>query len=246
MLRAPKRIDMTNNRLILINVILFVGLISLSMQKNDPASKIIKLKSQDVVDTTYLDNWRYKTEIDLYKYYQKDGKIVMLGNSITYLVDWNELLNREDVINRGIGSDITEGFLARIEYVFNVKPTLCFIMGGVNDIAKGIRPEKITLNLGEIARRLNEKDIKPIIFSILYAGANYPNYIDFNKSVKHTNMMIKEMCIEKEIKFFDLNVSLSDNEVLQAKYTFDGLHLTGLGYDKWREIMLPIIERELK
>ena len=37
----------------------------------------------------------------------------MLGNSNTYGVDWVELLDREGIINRGIGSDITEGFLNR-------------------------------------------------------------------------------------------------------------------------------------
>jgi hypothetical protein len=31
----------------------------------------------------------------------------MLGNSLTAGVDWNELLDRPDIANRGIGGDIT-------------------------------------------------------------------------------------------------------------------------------------------
>ncbi len=48
--------------------------------------------------------------------------IVMLGNSLTNRISWNELLGRDDVANRGIGSDITAGFTHRINFAFNVNP----------------------------------------------------------------------------------------------------------------------------
>ena len=60
----------------------------------------------------------------------------MLGNSLTNRISWNELLVRDDIANRGIGSDITAGFINRINFVFNVKPKICFIEGGVNDLGQ--------------------------------------------------------------------------------------------------------------
>jgi len=119
-------------------------------------------------------------------------------------------------------------------------------MGGVNDIAKGINAETIKNNLYEITKKLKEKDIKPILFSILYVSENYPSYKDFNRSVKLANGKIKEMCSENEIEYVDLNLILSENEILKNEYSFDGIHLTGLGYKKWREIISPIIEREIE
>jgi len=237
---------MTKSRLIILNIILIVTLISLSVIEKYPARIYNKFKTQEISEPSFLKNWRYKQQVGLYEYYQKKGQIVMLGNSITYRVNWNELLNREDIINRGIGSDITEGFLARMEYIYNVNPKLCFIMGGVNDIAKGIKPEIISNNLYEITRKLNKKNIKPILFSILYTAKKYPNYKEFNRSVKLSNERIKEMCINNTIEYIDLNVILSDNEILKEEYSFDGIHLTGLGYEKWREVILPIIKREIE
>ncbi len=237
---------MTKNRLLILNIVLIVILISLSIIERYPSRIYNKFKSQEISEPLYLNNWKYKQELGLYEYYKKKGQIVMLGNSITYRADWNELLNREDVINRGIGSDITEGFLARMDYVYSVKPKLCFIMGGVNDIVREINAETISKNLYEIARKLQEKDIKPIYFSILYVAENYPNYKDFNRSVKLANEKIKKMCSDNAIEYLDLNSTLSYNQVLKNEYSFDGIHLTGLGYKKWREVILPIIEREIE
>ena len=56
--------------------------------------------------------------------------IVMLGNSITWGVNWNELLSRTDVANRGIPCEKTEDFLYRLDDIYKLKPKICFIMGG--------------------------------------------------------------------------------------------------------------------
>lgn len=237
---------MTKNRLLILNIILIIILISISLVDKYPSTPFIKIKSEEVSERPFSENWKYKQELELYKLYKKNGQIVILGNSITYRVNWNELLNRKDVINRGIGSDITEDFLARMEYIYKVNPKLCFIMGGINDIVKRISPETISNNLFEITAKLNDKNIKPILFSILYTAKAYPNHKEVNRLVKLTNEKIKEMCIKNAVDYIDLNLILSDNDVLKEEYSLDGIHLTGLGYKKWREALLPIIEREIK
>ncbi|EDM44948.1 lipase/acylhydrolase family protein [unidentified eubacterium SCB49] len=237
---------MTKNKYLIVNFILIFLLILIAVYEKYPSKIHAKLKLEKNTEQSYSGNWRYKHELKLYKSYQKKGNVVMLGNSITYRANWNELLNREDIINRGIGADITEGFLARMEYVYNVNPKLCFVMGGVNDLTRGIKPEIISNNLYNITKELNKKNIKPILFSILYTAKSYPNYKDFNRSVKLSNDKIKKMCANNSIEYIDLNKILSENEILKDEYSFDGIHLTVLAYEKWKEIITPIIEREIE
>ena len=118
-------------------------------------------------------------------------------------------------------------------------------MGGVNDLSKGIPPEVIVSNLSQMVKVLREHHVKPVISSILHVTSPYPDHIRFNGSVKHTNALIEAMCAEQRVEFVDLNSALAPDGILLDMYSSDGIHLTGAGYAKWREILVPIIEREL-
>ena len=86
----------------------------------------------------YLKNGNYKVQIGMFnKYKTSHADVVMLGNSLTYNANWNELLGRKNIANRGINSDITAGYLHRLSYVYRLRPKLCFIEGGVNDVYAG-------------------------------------------------------------------------------------------------------------
>lgn len=77
---------------------------------------------------------RFET-VEIYKLYKKRTvNVVMLGDSLMSSVDWNELLGRDDVANRSLGGDYTDGFLTRLESVYDLNPKICFVMGGVNDL----------------------------------------------------------------------------------------------------------------
>lgn len=58
----------------------------------------------------------------------------MLGNSLIRHGNWDSLLRREDVINRGISGDRLECICERLKYLKNNKAKICFIEGGINDI----------------------------------------------------------------------------------------------------------------
>ena len=109
---------------------LFLGYLSFHY---DLATKILTKVFQR--DVPYQDNPQYSRQVELYQVCKKDrADIVMLGDSITYNVNWAELLNR-DVANSGVGSDVTQGFVNRMQYVYDLHPRICFVMGGINDIA---------------------------------------------------------------------------------------------------------------
>ncbi len=236
---------MQKKNLKMLNILLIIILISIFIYEKYPYKIYNKIKPTKFSESSHLKNENFKQQLGLYEHYRKKGKIVMLGNSITYRVNWNELLDRGDIINRGVESDITNGFLDRMEFIFNVYPKLCFIMGGVNDLRKGIDIETTTNNLLKISKLLQERKIIPIIFSVLYVDKAYPNYKDFNMSVTFLNQKLKDMCAINGIDFINLNKKLSKNGILKKEYSLDGTHLTGLGYKAWGEIMSPIIKEKL-
>ena len=61
-------------------------------------------------------------------------KIVFLGNSITSGAgDWNIRFGLENqIVNRGIGGDITGGVLARLNEILYYKPKAVFLLNGLN------------------------------------------------------------------------------------------------------------------
>ena len=58
----------------------------------------------------------------------------MLGTSLTQDMDWNELMNRGDIVNRAFGGDIFEVMADRLPYVLAAEPKICIIEGGINDV----------------------------------------------------------------------------------------------------------------
>ena len=243
----PAKLKMNKKRILIVTNLITIGLLFFVVFKEKYPQRIItKFSYQDTPVYDFQNNRQYNKEVGLFQIYKKKGNVVMLGNSITYRCDWNELLNRNDIINRGIDSDITEGFLNRIEYVINVEPKICFIMGGVNDILQRIDPFIINSNLEKISKTLIKNNIEPLLFSILYVAEDFPNFKRINIKIKETNLLISQSCNKNKIEYINLNEKLKNKGVLLKDYSFDGIHLTNLAYMKWGEIIDPIIERKLE
>lgn len=183
----------------------------------------------------YYKNQTYTMKTSNYDVFKtKQANIVMLGDSITYGVDWHELLGRQDIVNRGIGGDVTEGMLNRLYYVFKVKPKIVFLMGGINDIMSDYAtPEKITKNQKLIIEKLKKQNIKPVITSTLYVSSSLNNYKSINAKVDKLNSLLKQLAADQEIDYIDLNSKLANGTWMNSKYTIDGVHLLGNAYEIW-------------
>ena len=73
------------------------------------------------------------------------NKIVFLGNSITQgLLRHTDKLLGNNIVNRGISGDHTDGVLARLEEIIHYKPKAVFLLIGVNDLFEDnrSRPER--------------------------------------------------------------------------------------------------------
>jgi len=192
----------------------------------------------------YKKNPNYTSFIKLFKTYKTtQANIVFLGNSITQGGNWSELLGRKNIANRGIPGDMLEGFLARLNDVITLRPKICIIMGGINDVYAWISVENIYKNYIKLLRKLKRNSIKPVLVSTLYAASTYPNSETRNKEVTKLNKKVKKYANQYNIEYLDLNKFLSRNEYLRKDVTVDGIHLNWLGYKIWTEQLDKILKK---
>ena len=232
--------------LIIINIFLLLIVIILLIKGDlwDRSNDYIEKKLDIENKYDYNDNYMYKPETEKFMLFDKQADIVMFGNSITAGIDWNELLDRKDIVNRGINGDITEGMLNRMNSVLKVKPKICFFMGGINDLTRRVSSENTVENIKDIINILLENDIKPVLQSIIYTEKRFYDHEHNNKYVTIINDELMKFAEEKSILYLDMNEYLSENCFLKAEYTHDGLHLSAEGYIVWGNVVKKIIENE--
>jgi lysophospholipase L1-like esterase/acetyl esterase/lipase len=196
---------------------------------------------------SYLDNPQYLERVKLFATQKDQKSIVMLGNSITERGQWPEILGRTDVANRGIGSDITAGYINRINYVFNLHPEICFIEGGVNDLAHYIAQDTIIHNLGILIDTLRSKKIIPVLNAVTFVTSEYKAFDPgiFNARIEKLNEAIKRLADKKKVAFINLNPKISSNELLVKKFAVkDGIHYTSTAYLVWENEIMKILAKE--
>ena len=113
--------------------------------------------------------------------------ICFVGDSLTQLGLWSEFFPGRTVINRGIGSDVSEGVLNRLDSVVDHRPDIVFLMIGVNDLGKGIPEAETVGNVRKIVSSLSASlsDATMVIQSVLPAkGIAEDAILRFNEDYK--------------------------------------------------------------
>jgi lysophospholipase L1-like esterase len=167
-----------------------------------------------------------------------NGKIVMFGNSITAQGKWVELLGRTDVVNSGLPGLCTHHFLELMQsQVVDVRPDICFVMGGINDITVGVSQEKLQANYRAILETLAKNKIIPVVTLTLYEQ----NDPDSKREVMMLNDFLIRYCSENKIDYIDLNASISDATGLKAAYAVDKTHLNASAYKIWAQEIARVL-----
>jgi len=181
---------------------------------------------------------------NLYKTRQAD--IVMLGNSLTAGANWSELLGRVNVASRAIPGDILQGFNARMDLIFKLKPKIVFVMGGLNDIYGWIPVEEVYTNYLRIITSLQAKGITPVIQLTTYAAKDYAKdwggtpevNLGRNKEVDKLNKLLSDYAKRNNIDVINLLPSIATKDgYLNPELTWDGVHFKPEAYRIWaREV----------
>ena len=192
-------------------------------------------------------------------------KIVFLGNSITQgLLRHTDKLIGNNIINRGISGDHTDGVSARLKEVIHYKPKAVFLLIGVNDLFEDNRskpertPEYIAKNILLICKEIKNGSKYTQIFIQTILPINNKQYLSkkpnieflfdnyspsINEQIDQVNKIIKS---DSSLNVIDLHSAfLNENLLLNPKFSTDGVHLNELGYQNWIDIINPIL-KEIK
>ena len=187
------------------------------------------------------------------------NKIVFLGNSITEKGgNWNKRFGVNNIVNRGVSGDITEGILSRLDEIIYYKPTTIFLLIGINDIfdnhpnKKNIESSNVAMNIIKIAKNIYNSCSNTTIFIQTILPVDIQKHKDYyNRSLSGYNSgMVNQIhAINQFIKqqndfpVIDLYSEFVDKRGLMNKaYTTDGVHLNDTGYQVWIEYIRSYVQ----
>ena len=180
-------------------------------------------------------------------------RVIFLGDSITDIWRLNEYFPDRDFINRGISGQITGQMLGRMESdVIRLQPAAIVVLGGTNDIARGIPLATIENNLTMVADLAEHYKIRLILSSVLPVS-DYHRDSDPNNertrsrplaTIANLNAWIRALCAKRNLTYLDYYSAMVDAAgYLKADLSDDGLHPNSTGYRVMAPLVLAAIDR---
>lgn len=194
----------------------------------------------DVVKQTKKNNFTFLNE----NYAQKN-QTVFIGDSIIEIYN-TELFDNLDtnLYNRGISGDTSDRLLERLEdNALNIAPKNLVVLVGTNDLSRKIALDTICGNITKVVENSKNAGVENIVICSLLPVNKSVNSsmvgVRANSDINSLNVMLKDMCTQKQVKFADINALVKDSDGnFNKDYTYDGLHPNAKGY--------TIITQELK
>jgi lysophospholipase L1-like esterase len=188
---------------------------------------------------------RRKTSVDRYaqereSYFAalppREGATVFAGDSITDRGEFAEMFGDATFVNRGISSDTTAGVLARLDGIAANRPARIWLLIGVNDLLNGEAIPAIDERYGRILDGLAARAPGARLFcnSILPVREVGALSGGTNAKIRDLNAAIARTAKSHGCAFVDVTADLADaGGALDARYTLDGIHLSGEGFAAW-------------
>ena len=206
---------------------------------------IPKLKQKLIPDNRlsyYRDRPGYKDQLRRWDVYSKKASIVMLGTSLTQDIDWNELMNRNDIANRGFGGDILAVMVDRLPYVLAVEPRICFLEGGINDIDTDVPLAEFMQQLNLIIDTLQHHSIIPVLTAITHVSRNAVNQRTRNVRINQFNKEIYQLAQTRGLSLIDNNPVMAPDGLLKEELAkWDGLHYLPRTYLLWKAAIEKVL-----
>ncbi|MDE6474132.1 MAG: hypothetical protein K2L70_03450 [Clostridia bacterium] len=187
----------------------------------------------DVVKQTKKDNFTF-----LNKNYAQKKQTVLIGDSIIEIYNtelFDGVLDTK-VYNRGISGDTSDKLLERLEdNALNIAPQTLAVLVGTNDLSRKISADTVCDNISKVVDKSKESGVKSIVICSLLPVNKSINAkmvgIRNNKDIQRLNVMLKDMCQQKQVEYVDLYPLLADADGnFDKQYTYDGLHPNAQGY----------------
>jgi lysophospholipase L1-like esterase len=173
-----------------------------------------------------------------------DRLTVLLGDSLTLWFPPELLGGNRSWLNQGISGENTSGLLKRLNLLTDLKPQTIVVMVGVNDLIKGNADETVITNYQKLIDELKAQHPKAeiVMQSLLPHGGDRVTVDDreqvlkvSNERIVQINRKLKDLAVQREVKFLDLHPVFVDAEgLLRSDLSTDGLHLNNQGYTSWQ------------
>ncbi|MEM8766265.1 MAG: GDSL-type esterase/lipase family protein [Pseudomonadota bacterium] len=163
---------------------------------------------------------------------------VFVGDSITAGGAWHELFPDLQVVNRGIGGDVTTGVLARLPQIASGEPRQVFLLIGTNDLAFGVSEEEVVANVRRIVEEISAASPQTEI----YVQSVLPRAVEYRDRVERLNQAVKD-AVAGSANWIDLYpLFLADDGSIDDGFSNDELHLNGAGYLVWRDAIRDYVQ----
>ena len=178
-------------------------------------------------------------------------KAVFMGDSITQC--WYDadpsFFNDNNFACRGISGQTTSHMLVRMRKdVVDLHPKYVVILAGTNDIAKNngfIEVDDIYGNIVSMCEIAKANKVKPVICSVLPVKQYKwrPEVTDCAERIISLNAMLEDYAKASRCIYVDYHSVMKDDENgLPQKWSYDGVHLNGDGYDVIEKIILDTLK----
>lgn len=178
-------------------------------------------------------------------------KAVFMGDSITQC--WYDadpsFFNDNNFACRGISGQTTSHMLVRMRKdVVDLHPKYVVILAGTNDIAKNngfIEVDDIYGNIVSMCEIAKANKVKPVICSVLPVKQYKwrPEVTDCAERIIRLNAMLEDYAKASRCIYVDFHSVMKDDENgLPQKWSYDGVHLNGDGYDVIEKIILDTLK----
>jgi lysophospholipase L1-like esterase len=182
-----------------------------------------------------LTYWLHRDEV-FTKLPIDSGSIVFIGDSHTQQFELAELFHTTKIKNRGINYDTALGVIHRLNSITNLKPSKIFIEIGINDLNSGLTEKQVSININDLILKI--KTQCPL--SKIYLESVLPTKSLINK-INNLNKLLVHVAVSDGITFIDLDPYFSDNGLKKQYDSGDGIHLSGNGYLKWRDVLVKYL-----
>ena len=185
----------------------------------------------------------YERQVSVFESFPVEaGDVVFVGDTLVAAAPLEEMFPGLPVKNRGIVGDTSKGILERIETIAMADPAAVALMVGTFDVLGGVPRRETIARVEAILDGLTRErpDLKVAVLSVL------PRDIEAVQSVERLNAGYADLAAARDLAFIDLASDYRGaNGAIAPRFSNDGLHLNGAGYEKWRDRLMPWLTRVL-
>ena len=223
-----------------------------SEQLNVYFRSLLQLRENQVRSADRDNLQRYsQANRDLLPPASTEQRVVFFGDSITDFWQLEQFFPGKPYVNRGISGQITGQMLGRMQAdVIALRPAAMVLLGGTNDLARGVELPTIQNNIEMICDLAQAHGVRPILASLLPVSDYHEDVDPRNKrttdrppnDILALNAWMKSFAQTRGYVYLDYHQALVDDQgMLRQDMADDGLHPNVEGY----KIMGPLAEKAI-